>query len=67
MNFADVYEILNHMKLTSIVNNERQLQMYIEDKYKKSNDVSSKSSSSRIKKEGQQALQNSMKAINQLI
>ena len=66
-NFADVYEILNHMKLTSIVNNERQLQMYIEDKYKKSNDVSSKSSSSRIKKEGQQALQNSMKAINQLI
>ena len=67
MNFADVYEILNHMKLTFIVNNERQLQMYIENKYKKSNDVSSKSGSSRIKKEGRQALQNSMEAINQLI
>ena len=67
MNFADVYEILNHMKLTSLVKNERQLQMYIEDKYKKSNITSSKVGSTRIKKEGKQALQNSMNAINQLI
>ncbi len=67
MNFADVYEILNHMKLTSLVKNERQLQMYIEDKYKKSNFASSKVASTRIKKEGKQALQNSMNAINQLI
>ena len=31
-NFADVYGILNHMKLTLPVKNERQLQMHIEDK-----------------------------------
>tara|TARA_Y100000590_G_scaffold75479_1_gene83351 strand:+ start:473 stop:1717 length:1245 start_codon:yes stop_codon:yes gene_type:complete len=66
-NFADVYEILNHMKLTSLVNNERQLQMYIEENYKKSNASSSNISVSRIKKEGKQALQNSINAINQLM
>tara|TARA_Y100000748_G_scaffold296285_1_gene288909 strand:+ start:612 stop:1856 length:1245 start_codon:yes stop_codon:yes gene_type:complete len=67
MNFADVYEILNHMKLTSLVKNERQLKMYIEDNYKRYNINSSKVASTRIKKEGKQALQNSMNAISQLI
>ena len=66
-NFADVYDILNHMKLTSLVKNERQLQMHIEDKYKKSNITSSKLASTRIKKEGKKALQMSMNEINQLI
>ena len=66
-NFADDYDILNHMKLTLPVKNERQLQMHIEDKYKQSNAVSSKLSASRIKKEGSQALKNSMNAINKLI
>jgi len=67
MNFSDVYEILNHMKLTFTVNNERQLQMYIEDKYNESNSSSNKVGFNKLKKEGKQALQNSMKAINQLI
>ena len=66
-NFADVYDILNHMKLALLVKNERQLQMHIEDKYKKSNVASSKLASTRIKKEGKKALQNSMNEINQLI
>jgi len=66
-NFADVYDILNHMKLTSLVKNERQLQMHIEDKYKKSNITSSKLAFTRIKKEGKKALQSSMNEINQLI
>ena len=67
INFADVYEILNRMKLTMLVKNERQLQMYIEEKYKKSNVNTSKIASTRIKKEGKEALQNSMNEINQLI
>ncbi len=65
-NFVDVYDILNHMKLTSLVKNERQLQMYIEEKYKKSN-ANSKLASTRIKEEGKKALQNSMNEINRLI
>ncbi len=67
MNFADVYEILSHMKLTYLVNNERQLKIYIDDKYKKSNDSVSVSRSSRIMKEGNQAINNSIEAINQLL
>ena len=67
MNFADVYEILSHMKLTYPVNNERQLKMYIDEKYKGSNNSVSASGSSRIKKEGKQALKNSIQAINQLL
>ena len=67
MNFADVYEILNHMKLTHLVNNKRQLTMYIDNKYKKSNARISMSRSNRIKKEGEQALKNSIQAINQLL
>ena len=67
MNFADVYEILSHMKLTYPVNNERQLKMYIDEKYKGSNNSVSASGSSRIKKEGEQALKNSIQAINQLL
>jgi len=54
------------MKLTSLVKNERQLQMYIEEKYKKSN-ANSKLASTRIKEEGKKALQNSMNEINRLI
>ena len=50
-----------------LVKNERQLQMYIEEKYKKSNVNTSKIASTRIKKEGKEALQNSMNEINQLI
>jgi len=67
INFSDVYDVLNNMKLTSLVENERQLQMYIEENYKKSNDAFTKLGPSRIKKEGKQALQNSLNAINQLI
>ena len=67
MNFADVYEILSHMKLTYPINNERQLKMHIDDKYKGSNNSVSASGSSRIKKEGKQALKNSIQAINQLL
>ena len=67
MNFADVYEILSHMKLTYPVNNERQLKMYIDEKYKGSNNSVSTPGSSRIKKEGEQALKNSIQAINQLL
>ena len=61
MNFSDVYEILNHMKLTFTVNNERQLQMYIEDKYNKSNSSSNKVGFNKLKKDGKQVLQDSMK------
>ena len=67
MNFADVYEILSHMKMTYLVKNERQLKMYIVDKYNKPNIASSKLSTNKIKKEGKQALNNVMKEINQLI
>tara|TARA_B100000686_G_scaffold336792_1_gene407094 strand:- start:2040 stop:3284 length:1245 start_codon:yes stop_codon:yes gene_type:complete len=66
-NFVDVYEILNLMKLTSPVNNEKQLKMYIEDNYKKTDISSTKLGPKRIKKEGEKALLNSMNAINQLI
>lgn len=67
MNFTDVYEILNSMHLTSIVKNERQLQMYIEENYEKSGRVSNKTNSAKIKKEGKHALLSSINAINQLI
>ena len=55
------------MKLTYPINNERQLKMHIDDKYKGSNNSVSASGSSRIKKEGEQALKNSIQAINQLL
>ena len=55
------------MKLTYPINNERQLKMHIDDKYKGSNNSVSTSGSSRIKEEGKQALKNSIQAINQLL
>ncbi len=64
-NFSDVYEILQYMKMTFLVNNERQLQMYMEDNYSNPNNSSQKSSIKKIHSEGVQALQNAMHVINQ--
>ena len=66
-NFVDVYEILHHMKMTHLINNERQLEIYLEEHYNNPEKISEASSLKKINAEGTQALQKSMEVINQFL
>ena len=69
-NFIDVYEILKLMKLTEQVENERQLELFVNrliDNYKNTNTHQTKRISTALKKEGNEAVNNSMNVINRVI
>ena len=69
-NFTDVYEILKLMKLTEQVENERQLELFVNrliDNYKNTNSHQTKKTSTALKKEGNEAVNNSMNVINRVI
>ena len=69
-NFTDVYEILKLMKLTEQVENERQLELFVNrfiDNYKNINSHQTKKVSTALKKEGSEAVNNSMNVINRII
>ncbi len=69
-NFTDVYEILKLMKLTEQVENERQLELFVNrliDNYKNTNTHQTKKISTALKKEGNEAVNNSMNVINRVI
>ena len=69
-NFTDVYEILKLMKLTEQVENERQLELFVNrliDNHKNTNSHQTKKISAALKKEGNEAVNNSMSLINRLI
>ena len=62
--FYDVYEILSHMKLTYPVNNERQLKMYIDEKYKGSNNADSLELAFNRLKKGEESFKKLYELIN---
>ena len=69
-NFTDVYEILKLMKLTEQVENERQLELFVNrliDNYKNRNSNQTKRVATSLKKEGNEAVNKSMNVINRVI
>jgi len=69
-NFTDVYEILRLMKLTEQVQNERQLELIVNkliENYKKTKTGETKDVAAALKKEGNEAVNNSMAVINKVI
>ena len=58
------------MKLTEQVENERQLELFVNrliDNYKNTNSHQTKKTSTALKKEGNEAVNNSMNVINRVI
>ena len=66
-NFSDVYMTLDLMKLSQIVNNERQLEHFIHEEYKSLDNEVVKVDISSLKKEGKETVKKVLKEIYQYL
>ena len=66
-NFSDVYLTLDQMKLSQVVNNERQLEHFIHEEYKSLDKEVRKVDISSLKKEGEETVKKVLKEIYQYL
>jgi 3-deoxy-D-manno-octulosonic-acid transferase len=66
-NFSDVYMTLDQMKLSQVVNNERQLEHFIHEEYKSLDKAVRKVDISSLQKEGEETVKKVLKEIYQYL
>ncbi len=66
-NFSDVYKTLDQMKLSQVVNNERQLEYFIHEEYKSLDNEVREVDISGLKKEGEETVKKVLKEVYQYL